>query len=169
MEVSRSTYTALGGDRVSAVTIVDIDTTNEHATLICDLCAPRSLPAQHFDCIILTQTLHLLPDLACAIDNLWNALAPGGVLLLTVPALSRNDPIDGDFWRFTPAGLRRLLSSALPATASIEVTGFGNAIAGAASFLGLAVEDVGPEHLARTDDAFPVVVAARVTKTVGSP
>jgi SAM-dependent methyltransferase len=165
MEMSRSTYsTAFGGARVTAITIVDIDRSNEHATLHCDLCEPRSLPAATFDCVILTQTLHLLPDLSAAITNLWNSLASGGVLLITVPALSRYDPVDHDYWRFTPAGLRRLLSTELPDIAGIEIESFGDAVAAAASMLGASVEDVGLRYLQQLDPAFPVVVAARVAK-----
>ena len=166
MEMSRSTYAdAFGDGRIDTLTIVDIDEANDRATLYCDLCEPRTLPPSSFECILFTQTLHLLPDLAAAVDNLWTALAPGGVILMTVPTLSRNDPIGADYWRFTPAGLLRLLTTLLPGDAEIDVSGYGNALAGAASFLGLAVEDVGGEHLRRHDPAFPVIVGARVRKS----
>jgi hypothetical protein len=169
MEISRPTYTlTFGSNRVTASTIVDIDRTNDQANLFCDLCEERSLPGERFDCIVLTQTLHLLEDLSTAVDNLWNALVPGGVLLVTVPALSRYDPIEHDYWRFTPAGLRSLLQSTLPERADIEVRAFGNAIAGAASFLGLSVEDLGIAYLNDDDASFPVLVGARVHKALSS-
>ncbi|TGU85471.1 methyltransferase domain-containing protein, partial [Mesorhizobium sp. M00.F.Ca.ET.151.01.1.1] len=82
-------------------------------TFVGDLANSNDLPSETFDCIVLTQTLHLLFDLPAAVATLWRILKPGGVLLITVPWVS---PIDrgewGDswFWSITPAALRRLLS-----------------------------------------------------------
>ena len=123
-----------------------------------------ALPSAAFDCILLTQTLQYLDDLDAALANLWGALRPGGVLLLTAPSLSRNDPLGHDHWRFTPTGLERLLTTTLPDDAAITVRGYGNAIAGAAVFLGLAVEDLGRAHIEPVDPAYPVIVGARVTR-----
>ena len=41
----------------------------------------RCCPENTFDCIVLTQTLHLIYDVRLAIERLRRALAPGGVLL----------------------------------------------------------------------------------------
>jgi SAM-dependent methyltransferase len=165
MEMSRSSYTrTYGGDRVVTSTVVDIDPTNEQATLRCDLCEPRSLPREQFDCIVFTQTLHLLVDLDAALDNLWGALRPGGVLLLTVPALSCCTPIEADYWRFTPLGLEALLTRTLPAEAHIATNGRGNSFAAAAQIVAASVEDVGVRDLQDRDPAYPVVVEARVVK-----
>jgi SAM-dependent methyltransferase len=164
MEMSRSTYTDAYGSEVGSRTIVDIDTTNEQATHVCDLCVPGSLPVEAFDCIVFTQTLQYLPDLDTAIANLWQALRPGGVLLMTVPALARDDPIGGDYWRFTPSGLRRALEERLPDGATIDVVGSGNAVAAAAQMLATSVEDLGVHHLAEDDPGYPVIVGARVVR-----
>jgi SAM-dependent methyltransferase len=169
MEVSRSTYsTEFGAERVASVTVVDIDRENMQATLLCDLCEPGALPEAAFDCVILAQTLQYLRDLGIALSNLWRSLAPQGVLLITVPALSRDDPLGNDFWRFTPAGLGELLAAHLPAHAEIAVTGYGNALTGAAALLGLTVEDVGPKYFGQSDPSFPLLVAARVVKVDGN-
>ena len=42
------------------VEIVDIDASNADATIVADLLEPNSLPANRFDCFILTQTLQLV-------------------------------------------------------------------------------------------------------------
>ena len=164
MEMSRSTYTSAYGTAISSTTIVDIDRTNEQATLFCDLCEPGSLPASAFDAVVLTQTIQYLGALDGAIDNLWQSLRPGGVLLITAPALARDDPVGGDFWRFTPAGLRLALGERLPAEAAITVTGYGNAVGATAQILATAVEDVGAKHLAAHDPGYPVIVGARVQR-----
>jgi hypothetical protein len=154
----------LGGEKVAAVTIVDIDHTNPEATLIADLCVPGSLAGHGFDCEIVTQTLQFLPDLSVALENLWTALAPGGVLLVTVPAVSRVAPEFADFWRFTPQGLEQLLRSSLPESARIEIAGYGNVVAGVAFLLGLSVQNVGDKRLFPDDPAFPLVSCARVVR-----
>ncbi len=86
------------------------------------------------------------------------------MLLITVPTLSRDDPIGRDYWRFTPLGLRRTLESHLPPTAEISIEGYGNVLAGAAALFGLSVEDVGADRLREHDPTFPVVVGARVRR-----
>lgn len=165
MEMSRSGYTrTYGGARVRSVAVVDIDTDNVQATLHCDLCERGSLPREAFDCIIFTQTLHLLIDLDVALENLWGALRPGGVLLMTVPALSCCNPIESDYWRFTPLGLEALLVRTLPADAEIATNGRGNSVAAAAQIVAASVEDLGARHLHDFDAAYPVVVEARVAK-----
>ena len=50
-----------------------------------------SLPAERFDCVILTQVLQFLAP-EQALRNVWASIAPGGTLLITVPTLGRLDP-----------------------------------------------------------------------------
>jgi len=165
MEMSRSGYTrTYGGERVRSVEVVDIDPGNDQATLRRDLCEADSLPREAFDCIIFTQTLHLLVELDVALRNLWGALRPGGVLLMTVPALSCSTPIESDYWRFTPLGLEALLARVLPADAAVVTNGRGNSIAAAAQIVAASVEDLGARHLEPRDPAYPVIVDARVAK-----
>ncbi|MFI5048014.1 MAG: class I SAM-dependent methyltransferase [Acidimicrobiia bacterium] len=163
MEVSRPTYVEQFGSPTT-VTVIDIDPANAQATLIADLCEPASLPREAFDCIVLTQTLQYLRDLGAAIENLWSALAPGGVLLMTVPAVSRDDPRGADYWRFTPAGLDVALRTALPDDASITVSGYGNVLGAVAMLHGLSVEETGRDALAVDDVMYPVVACARVVR-----
>ena len=143
---------------------MDIDAGNPEASLVLDLCDPSSLPRERFDCIILTQTLQYLADLDTAFANLWAALAPRGVLLLTVPALAREKPLGADYWRFTPSGLARLLRTVLPPEADISVVGYGNVLAGMACLFGLVVEDVGEEAVAVHDPSNAVIACARITR-----
>jgi SAM-dependent methyltransferase len=163
MEVSRRTYVDQFGtpDRV---TIVDIDRTNTQATLHCDLSEEGSLPAGEFDCIVLTSTLQFLGDFDAALRNLWGALAPGGVLLITVPAVSRAQPVGTDHWRFTPVGLERALRDRLPTGAEITVEWYGNVFAAVATLHGLSVEETGRAALLERDPEYPVIVCARVVR-----
>jgi SAM-dependent methyltransferase len=166
LEVRDPAYTLrFGRERVARAHVVDIDEDNTRATLLADLCERGSLPSERFDCVILTQTLHLLRDDAAALDNVWRALRPGGTLLLTVPCLSRidHDDPEADLWRFTPRGLERRLRERCPG-ADVAVEGHGNVLAGLAFWAGVAVEEVRPAQLAEDDPFFPIVGCARVTK-----
>ena len=162
LEVNDDNYTRRFGTSYRA-NVVDIRASNKRATIIADLCEPGSLPREQFDCVILTQTLQFLVDPVAALTNLEASLVPGGVLLITVPAVSRLDLADRDYWRWTPLGLETLCRTALPA-ADVLVSAYGNAGTGAAFFVGLSAENVGRRVLGRDDPKFPVTICARVDK-----
>lgn len=166
LEVGSPEYTGrFGGDRVTRSHVVDIDSGKPQATLVADLCVPGSLPALAFDCIILTQTLQLLSEQGAALENLWNALRPGGALLVTVPCVSRIErkTPETDFWRYTPRGLELLIARSCP-DARVAIEGHGNVLAAVAFLMGLAVQDVTRAELEVRDPFFPIVVCATATK-----
>ena len=147
------------------VEIVDNDKTNSDATIVADLSERDSLPFGRFDCFILTQTLQLVEDLDEAIRNAWQSLASGGVLLITVPGITRADPkhTSIDRWRVTPAGLDTLLARACP-QARRKVVGYGNLISAVGFLMGLAAEELEETELTAEDPHFIVSVCARVEK-----
>jgi SAM-dependent methyltransferase len=166
LEVQDDTYTTrFGDDRVSQSTVVDIDATNPNATLVADLQLPGGLPPDSFDCIILTQTLHLLREPGVCVANCFAALRPSGVLLATAPSVSRVSPTypDGDFWRFTPAGIAELFRRHWPG--DFIVDGFGNLRTCTAFLMGEVVEDLPAVVLGDHDPRFPLTVAVEATKT----
>lgn len=162
LEVLDDTYARrLGAGRLGRVDVLDIDATNPAATIVADLCAPDALEAARFDCVILTQVLQYVADPAVALANVRRSLRPGGVLLLTVPSLSRLDARNAavDRWRFMPAGVELLLGDLFD---DVEVDAPGNLTSAAAGLLGLAAEEVGPRGAAR-EPRFPLVVTARAS------
>src|SRR4029453_15030943 len=85
LEVLNSNYTdRFGATRVNRRDVLDINPANTNATVIADLGEADSLPEHRFDCVIFTQTLHLIPDMRMALSNVWRAVAPGGVFYLAV-------------------------------------------------------------------------------------
>jgi hypothetical protein len=99
LEVQDAGYTLrFGAGRVAESTVIDTDPSNERATLVADLDEPGSLTSGAYDCIILTQTLHLLREPGLCLENCYQALRQQGVLLATAPAVSRVSPSypDGD-------------------------------------------------------------------------
>jgi len=159
-EIKDDTYLRLhGGDRLTSITIIDADPRNTATTLHADLAVPGTLPPERFDCIVLTQTLQLLPDPAQTIRTCARALRPSGTLLVTVPCVARISPSGGnaDRWRFTPAGLRQLFTGW---TGEVTVTGYGNLRTCLAALLGEAAEELGPGQLEHYDPNFPLIACA---------
>lgn len=159
-EIKDDTYARrFGAHRIHCVIVVDVDPNNTDATLIADLAHPGSLPAESFDCIICTQTVQFVPDLAAAVRNCHRALKPGGTLLLTAPTVSRvsHGRPETDLWRLTPAGLRRLLAGW---PGPVTVTGYGNLAACIAFLTGHAAEELTRHQLHYHDPRFPLVACA---------
>lgn len=165
LEVGDSRYTArFGAARVTTSTIVDIDGANRQATLIADLNEAGVLPAESFDCIILTEVLHLLKSPGTCLRSCHRALRGEGSLLITVPALKRLNPKDpdSDYLRYTPAGLESLLRSTWDGPFS--VTWYGNLRACVAFLVSHVSEELSREELRFRDQRFPLTVAARAEK-----
>jgi GT2 family glycosyltransferase/SAM-dependent methyltransferase len=169
LEVKDAHYAKRFERGARSVTVLDVAEHNEQATLIADLTQPDSLPQEAFDCIVLTQTLQFLYEIETAVANLHRALAPGGVVLATVPCVSRIDyelGVEEDFWRLTAASARRLFEAAFGAGA-VEVQAFGNVLACTAFLQGLAGDELAPEELERHDPYFPLLIAVRAVKAGG--
>jgi SAM-dependent methyltransferase len=166
LEVQDDAYTkAYGADRVSMSAVVDIDVANQRATFIADLSEPASVPEDAYDCIILTQTLHLIRRPERCVENCYRGLRSGGTLLATAPSLSRVSPTypDADFWRFTPAGIRELFERRWPDTFSVHA--FGNLRICIGFLVGQVVAEVPATVLDFRDPRFPLTVAVTAGKT----
>jgi SAM-dependent methyltransferase len=164
LEIGDRGYTRrFGGDRVTRTDVYDRPG-NDDATLTGDLGGAAALPAAAFDCMIVTQTLLFVFDLRRALSNLRDALAPGGVLLVTVPGISQvvREDMDreGDFWRFTTRSLRDLAATSFAAD-RIDVEARGNVLACVAFLHGLAQEDLRADELDVDDPDFQLIVTLR--------
>jgi SAM-dependent methyltransferase len=144
--------------------VLDIDPANERATYVADLAAADAVPSDAFDCFVLTQTLQYVFDLRAAVAHAHRVLRPGGVLLLTLPVVSRvTDPPLTDLWRFTPLAAERLLEEAF-APGEIQVQGRGNVLSQVAFLEGLAAEDLTEAELADDDPRQALLVCARAVR-----
>jgi SAM-dependent methyltransferase len=158
-------YSADHLSRIERLDILDIDPENQQATIVADLDDAESLPNNAFDCVICTQTLQYVRDIDTALANLWQSLAPGGVLLLSVPAIAKRDPSAAlvDRWRLMPGGLATLVERVCP-RAEHEIVGAGNVLVALAVLLGVATEELTPEELGADHGDFPVLSLARIRK-----
>jgi glycosyltransferase involved in cell wall biosynthesis/SAM-dependent methyltransferase len=152
--------------RITRQDVLDLSTDNAAATIVGDLCDPHTLPSGAFDCLLLTQTLHLIFDLRTAVVQMHRALRAGGVVLLTVPGISQIDrgaSRDAWCWSLTPQSMHRLFSEVFGSD-HVRVESHGNVYAATAFLQGLAVEDVDRARLDFEDVSYPVIVTVRAQK-----
>jgi SAM-dependent methyltransferase len=167
LEIGDDEYTRrFGAARASQRDVLHVHSENPKATLIGDISTPGVLPASAFDCAVITQTLHLIYDMRAALENLREALKPGGTLLLTSPGITQ---ISVDEWRhtwywsLTPAGARRLFADVF-SKGQVELDFYGNVFAAIAFLTGAASEEVPRRKLDVKDECYPVLVGVRATR-----
>jgi SAM-dependent methyltransferase len=64
------------------------------------------------DAVLSTETLEHVPEPGTFLAEAARCLRPGGRLVLTVPFAARWHYVPHDYWRYTPASLKRLLEDA---------------------------------------------------------
>jgi SAM-dependent methyltransferase len=167
MEIGDDSYTRqFGGERVTKWDILHAVAGNPQATIIADLSNADHIPSDTFDCIILTQTLHLIYDVRLAIQTLYRILKPGGVLLATVPGISQvsiDEWADCWYWAFTILSVQRLFEETFAAE-DIKIEARGNVLAATAFLNGLATEELRPEELDFDDPHYQLVITIRAAK-----
>jgi SAM-dependent methyltransferase len=167
LEIGDRSYTRrFGGDRVGRSEVLSLAPAKE-GTIVGDLAAGTGIPTEAFDCIILTQTLHLIYDVQRATRTLYRILKPGGVVLATIPGISQVSRPDmlrsGDHWRFTSASAYRLFAEIFPRR-YLTVQSHGNVLAAMAILQGLAAEELSPRELDVHDPDYEVILTVRAVK-----
>jgi SAM-dependent methyltransferase len=167
LEVGDASYTRRFGVAVTSSDVIDTDESNPHATIFGDLTSADRVPSHSFDSVICTQVLLLIFDVRAALRTLERILRPGGVLLATVPGITKVSRGEaerwGDYWRFTAQSARRLFEEAF-APAGVQVETHGNVLAAVAFLHGVAAEELSREELDAHDPDFEVTVAVRAAK-----
>ena len=167
-EIGEALYTErFGRGAVTSSAILDAPGSgNPHATLLADLQTGDGVPGEAFDAFVVTQTLHMIYDVRGALATLHRSLAPGGVLLATVPGITPIDAADGPekwFWPMTQTGARRLVAGFFGPD-NVEVRHYGNVYAATAFLQGFAFEELDRGKLDVVDPLFPVITGIRAVK-----
>lgn len=168
LEVGTNAYTReFGGDRVAQGDVLHVVERRPEVTLVADLTRADHIPAETFDCVILTQTLQVIFDVPATLGTVHRILKPGGVVLATVPGISKISRYDmdrwGHYWGFTTRSVRRLFEAFFPTT-SIDVEAHGNVLAAIAFLHGLAMEELRPEELDYVDPDYELLITVRAVK-----
>jgi SAM-dependent methyltransferase len=167
LEIAAPDYTSRYGTGVERVDILMAKEGNPEATIVGDLTDAPHIQSDSFDCAIVTQTLQFVYDVRAALATLHRILAPGGVLLVTVPGLTKISPPEdeeyGEWWHYTGRSLRRLAEEAF-GEGAVEVQTYGNVLAATGFLYGLAASDLKADELDATDRLYEVIVALRAVK-----
>lgn len=167
LEVKENRYTQRYGVGVECCEVLDIDPANPRATVVADLAGAHvSIAPASFDCFVLTQTLQFIYDIRGAIAGAHHVLRPCGVLLATLPAISRAAPRReeaADYWRLTSDSASRLFGEVF-GPERVTVTSYGNVLAAIAFLAGMASEELSQQELDVNDIDMPVLLAVRAVK-----
>jgi len=168
LEILDNQYTRkFGRDRVTQSDVLHVVPGNRDATIVGNLATGEGLQPAAFDCLIVTQTFHLIYDIKRAIANCYAALKPGGVLLATFPGICQISRYDmdrwGDYWRFTTMSTARLCKENFP-TEDLKVEGYGNVLVAISYLDGLAVQDLKADELDYHDPDYEIVITVRAVK-----
>lgn len=167
LEIGDNEYTLkYGGDKVEQSDILHVNESNEKATFIGDLSNASHIPDNIFDCIVLTQTLHLIYDFKNALKTCNRILKPGGALLLTAPGIT---PIDHGpwndtwYWSFTDKSLSKIVAEEFP-LGVIEARTFGNVYIASQFLYGKGLPEVTTKELDYHDPFFQVIITIKAIK-----
>lgn len=123
-------YKSLIADRVNAYDSLDAYPHSSELTYVGDIQNMSMIAAETYDSAICLEVLEHVPDPFRAAAEILRILKPGGILVLSVPHLSRLHGEPHDYYRFTRYGVRRLLEKSGFTVLSLETRG------GLFSFLG---------------------------------
>jgi len=167
LEIAAPDYANRFGTGVERMDVLMAREGNPQATIVADLANAPQIPDDTFDCAIVTQTLQFVWDAPAAFSTLHRILCPGGVLLATVPGITKISPPEdeefGEWWHFTARSVRRLAEQAFGEEA-VEVEAYGNVLAAAGFLYGLAASDLRAEELDTHDPLYEVVLGLRAVK-----
>jgi len=168
LEIGTDIYTSTFGDeRVTKSDVLHVAENKPEVTIIGDLTSADHIPSHAFDCIILTQTLNAIYDVSGAIRTVYRILKPGGVVLVTIPGITKISRYDMDrwgyYWSFTTKSAQRLFEATFPAE-NVQVEAHGNVLVAIAFLHGLATQDLSQQELDYIDQDYELLITVRVVK-----
>jgi SAM-dependent methyltransferase len=168
LEVGTNKYTlSFGGERVIKSDVLHVAEEKPEVTIIGDLTKAEHIASNFFDCIILTQTLQVIYEFHEAVKTIFRILKPGGVVLVSVPGISKISRYDMDrwgyYWGFTSLSIQRLFEAVFPA-ANIHTKAFGNVLVTIAFLQGLATEELRKKELEFVDPDYELLITLRAVK-----
>lgn len=93
-------------------------------TFVGDIQRMDGVPSEEYDTALMSEVLEHLPDPESALEEVKRILKPGGILILSVPHLSRLHEAPHDYTRWTRWGLEALVQRHGFEVKGIQATGF---------------------------------------------
>ncbi len=167
LEIAAPDYTTRFGREIQRVDILMATEGNPEATIVGDLANAPHIPDNSFDCAIVTQTLQFVYDVRSALATLHRILASGGVLIATVPGLTKISRIEdeqfGEWWHYTGRSARRLAEEAF-GEGNVDVATYGNVLTAAGFLYGLGASDLTTDEVEAHDPLYEVIIGLRAVK-----
>jgi hypothetical protein len=163
LEIGENTYTSKFGSGVVKSEMLHVKEGVPGATYVDDLTDGSTLPSNGFDCVILTQTLHLIYDMKAALTTIYRILKPGGVLLCTVPGITQVSDEEWNetwYWSLTANSAKRVFAEVFPPSA-VEIKAYGNLLSATSFLHGLADSELTTAELDHFDREYPVTIAIK--------
>jgi SAM-dependent methyltransferase len=169
LEIGANRYTReFGGNQVTKSVVLHVAEQREQVTIIGDLTDGHHIPDDSFDCVILTQTLNAIFDVAAALRTVCRILKPKGVVLITVPGISKISRYDMDrwgyYWAFTTCSMRKLLMGAGFPDRGLQIQAHGNVLVSIAFLHGLAHQELRRKQLDFVDPDYELLITVRAQK-----
>lgn len=168
IEVSENVYTKRFGTNIAESLILHVDGRNN--TLKGNLETGEGIEEEICDCLICTQTVQMIFNQADVFKNIYKMLKLGGYALITghgTSPISMRDYMQwGEYWRYTPKTIEKLLLQSGFKTKDISIEVFGNVKVDMCFMYGLCLEDLSKEDLEYRDEQFPLIIGAIVRKDI---
>jgi SAM-dependent methyltransferase len=170
LEIGDDNYSKqLGGNRTTKRDVLHVQAGNPAATFVGDLTNADHIPSDTFDCFVLTQTIHLIIDVAPALKVVQRVLKPGGIVLATFPGISQISVDEWSkiwCWSFTSRSAARLFGDVFGDNFACMT--FGNTLAATCFLQGMAAEELPVANLDHHDPNCELLIAVRAWKAARS-
>ncbi len=167
VEVGETTYLEKYGDpRVEKITFIYSESNQKSdkngSILIANFLKKETIPQGYADCLVATQVFNVIYEIKTVFINIRRMLKENGMLIATLPGICQLSRYDadrwGDYWRFTPQGVSKLLEEVF-GKGKFSICAYGNAMAACCQIQGVAVEDLPDSSLLdEQDQDFPVII-----------
>ncbi len=167
LEIAEAQYIKKYDSGVTSFEVLHYTNENKKATIVGDLTQSETLPENHVDCFICTQTLNLIYEVHNAVKGIHHILRPNGVALVTVPSITQISRYDadrwGDYWRFTPQSAYKLFADVF-GEGNVEIQAYGNCLSSIGLLKGLTLEELTQTELEYNDPDYPMIIGLKAVK-----
>lgn len=170
LEVGDRSYTVrfARGEYTSDVLHVE---PGEGVDVVADLACCPGIRDDTYDCVVLTQVLHVIYDMESAVREIHRILKPGGSVLCTVAGISQvnRGALEeyGDRWRLTSQSAGELFAHTFGADA-VRVSTYGNALSAVCFLEGIPAERVKQRKLDTWEPDYQLIVCVVATKSAAT-